>query len=567
MPFEFFPNTNFHDLNLDYILEKAQKIDDNLRDSQASADAAKASEEAAAASEDAALLSQVAAAASEAAAKDYADHIADPVSGLVTDWLEENITQETGYVLDASLTSAAAAAPAKTVGDKAIWYRGYIPTGTAFDCNDALDGFYILTNSAANHVNTPFGDMAGYIITFSNDIERSRLFKVQYCIPTAVQSAGDAAYHVYWRVYGLSQFTDSTDPGATKSWTAWRYLSPLVLDDVGSSTTGAISQNAFTNLGLVFKGYSSASAVINYNNLTQGVHLIAVSPSSERYNEPFTRFAGYILNITHPGYSEMTGQDFRAQIAIPTADIGTPTITDVSRIYYRVLGLGMPDMTGDTDRKWSAWRPINTEKYLEGKSFSIIGDSISTYAGWIPSDHATYYPNSATNVTRIQDTWWYKICSAYHAKLLYNDSWSGSTVSTDNANGPMVNRVDTSLGSARVLDPKPDIIFVFGGTNDANRGVAVGSVMYSGWTDSDLAKFAPAYCKMLDTITTYNPGAKICCMVGEAFTAEMKTAVTDAAAHYGASVIDLGDYDNVGLHPTRTGMTEIYNRVVNALFA
>ena len=59
----------------------------------------------------------VSAASSAASAKDYADHIADPVAGLVTDWLEENITQETGYVLDDSLTVEDAAADAKAVGD------------------------------------------------------------------------------------------------------------------------------------------------------------------------------------------------------------------------------------------------------------------------------------------------------------------------------------------------------------------------------------------------------------------------------------------------------------------
>ena len=57
------------------------------------------------------------AAASAATAKDYADHIADPVAGLVTEWLEDNITQETGYVLDDSLTVEGAAADAKAVGD------------------------------------------------------------------------------------------------------------------------------------------------------------------------------------------------------------------------------------------------------------------------------------------------------------------------------------------------------------------------------------------------------------------------------------------------------------------
>lgn len=50
--------------------------------------------------------------------KDYADHIADPVSGLVTSWLAQHITQPTTPVIDTSLTVEGAAADAKKVGDE-----------------------------------------------------------------------------------------------------------------------------------------------------------------------------------------------------------------------------------------------------------------------------------------------------------------------------------------------------------------------------------------------------------------------------------------------------------------
>ena len=39
------------------------------------------------------------------------------IANATTNWLEENITQETGYVLDDSLTVTGAAADAKAVGD------------------------------------------------------------------------------------------------------------------------------------------------------------------------------------------------------------------------------------------------------------------------------------------------------------------------------------------------------------------------------------------------------------------------------------------------------------------
>lgn len=54
---------------------------------------------------------------SELAAKDYADNIADPVSGLVTTWLADHITQPTTPAIDTSLMVAGAAADAKAAGD------------------------------------------------------------------------------------------------------------------------------------------------------------------------------------------------------------------------------------------------------------------------------------------------------------------------------------------------------------------------------------------------------------------------------------------------------------------
>ena len=53
----------------------------------------------------------------EAVLQDMLDRLAAQSAGAITDWLEENITQETGYVIDTSLTVTGAAADAKAVGD------------------------------------------------------------------------------------------------------------------------------------------------------------------------------------------------------------------------------------------------------------------------------------------------------------------------------------------------------------------------------------------------------------------------------------------------------------------
>lgn len=59
---------------------------------------------------------------------DEATEAALTAKSFVEDWLEENITQETGYVLDTSLTVSNAAADAKVAGD---WIRASFITDTA----------------------------------------------------------------------------------------------------------------------------------------------------------------------------------------------------------------------------------------------------------------------------------------------------------------------------------------------------------------------------------------------------------------------------------------------------
>lgn len=136
--FEHWPYVNFHDLNLDWIINKIKNVETAEANSQASAEAsaesaaasqlsADASLESAGASQQSAESSQQSAedsqesaeasAASELSAKNYADHIADPVSGLVTGWLNDHVTPTTPIV-DNTLTISGAAADSKVTGDK-----------------------------------------------------------------------------------------------------------------------------------------------------------------------------------------------------------------------------------------------------------------------------------------------------------------------------------------------------------------------------------------------------------------------------------------------------------------
>lgn len=121
--FEHWPYTNFHDLNLDWIIKKLPEVFTASAQAKQSAETAVSAKDDAVAAKEAAQSSAENAAVSEenaersaGSAQDYAEHIADPVGGLVTGWLEDNITPTTPPI-DRSLTVQDAAADAKAAGD------------------------------------------------------------------------------------------------------------------------------------------------------------------------------------------------------------------------------------------------------------------------------------------------------------------------------------------------------------------------------------------------------------------------------------------------------------------
>lgn len=130
MAFEMYPYTNFHDLNLDWIISKIRAIDDAVNASQAAQIAAEAAQELAEAAQrlaesardgsieakNLAIAAQTAAEQARDAARYYAEHIGDPVSGIVTQWLTDHVDPDTGYVIDDTLTIALAAADAAATG-------------------------------------------------------------------------------------------------------------------------------------------------------------------------------------------------------------------------------------------------------------------------------------------------------------------------------------------------------------------------------------------------------------------------------------------------------------------
>lgn len=131
-----------------------------------------------------------------------------------------------------------------------------------------------------------------------------------------------------------------------------------------------------------------------------------------------------------------------------------------------------------------------------GKTISFLGDSISTFKGYIPEDNAVFYTGNNCGVRSVNDTWWKKLIDDLGAGLLINNSWSGSRVTTTNG--------DESSACVRCenLGDNPDVIIVYIGINDFNNEVALGTYNGSGVFPTDTTTFREAYAIMLNKILT-----------------------------------------------------------------
>jgi len=239
---------------------------------------------------------------------------------------------------------------------------------------------------------------------------------------------------------------------------------------------------------------------------------------------------------------------------------------------------------------------------------SIIGDSISTFEGYIVPGYRKYYPGAG--VDTVDQTYWYKFIYEYmpNAEFCKNLAWSGS----------LVHRItDASYSSthwyahyfyARAAADgfgDADVLIVNGGTNDygyqggtitpeSSHSLAPGYQItgssvptdseFNGWfATADAAtttsavdaladdSFIQAYIKLLQLAkVTCRSGLKLILCIGDGVNETVEQSIIKIAAHYGAAVVDFyalnGNYKNPvdpsynpipkgsGVHPNAAGM-------------
>ena len=208
---------------------------------------------------------------------------------------------------------------------------------------------------------------------------------------------------------------------------------------------------------------------------------------------------------------------------------------------------------------------------LRNCTVSIIGDSYSTFEGWIPQGQACYYPkpSKVEDVLLVEHTWWYQLLKHRNMRLVVNDSYSGATVCNDvredlPADSSFINRMKNTM-SGTYMSVKPDCILIFGCTNDTWLNRTVGEIQYDNWSNEDLAQVLPAYCYLLNYITQHNPQATCISIINDLITSEIRQGMLTAGNHYGVMNIELQDIQKTNRHPSNLGMRQIAEQINTAL--
>lgn len=200
------------------------------------------------------------------------------------------------------------------------------------------------------------------------------------------------------------------------------------------------------------------------------------------------------------------------------------------------------------------------------QTISILGDSYSTFEGFIPEGNEVWYyasPQKRTDVTKVDETWWWQVISKGGYKLGVDESWSGATVCNTGYNDKdytprsFVTR-STRLGS-------PDIILICGATNDSWAGVKMGDYQYSDWKRADLYYFRPAMAKLLDNIRLHYPNVKVYFILNTELKKEINESVETVCKHYNVPLIKLHDIEKQNGHPNIKGMRSFADQVLEAI--
>lgn len=248
------------------------------------------------------------------------------------------------------------------------------------------------------------------------------------------------------------------------------------------------------------------------------------------------------------------------------------------------------------------------------KRISVIGDSISTFRGFVPSGYGCHYPTADYDLTSVSQTYWYRLAHDLmsDARIERNISFSGTAVTrTTNPAYSSQSWYGKDFCARFIAQGgvgRPDIVLIHGGTNDYAHNVdklAPNIAIQSADAPSDavLAElfaaadaattraeiealddttFCTAYIKLIRLLRERYPNVKIVCIIGDYLSTGIEQSTIKIAEHYGAKSVDLyavngyndqtympkHDYNPAtgkGCHPSSEAMAFIADKIYTEL--
>lgn len=231
----------------------------------------------------------------------------------------------------------------------------------------------------------------------------------------------------------------------------------------------------------------------------------------------------------------------------------------------------------------------SVEADYNGKIISILGDSISTYAGYIPDsdgynlEHLARYPQDNL-FEGVEHTWWMQVIERCGARLGINDSWRGTTVDgkspSDRTAISNVQRIQ-NLGA----NGSPDVILLYGGTNDYGQLNIIDKFDKAKMpTEVDLTTIqwgalSEAFAHTILRIKHFFPDAQLVAVLPGRTAkyysvSELRTGnalLAKVCEHYGVPYVNLftsklmSSHMPDGIHPDKEGMDIITDEVMKVM--
>lgn len=210
-------------------------------------------------------------------------------------------------------------------------------------------------------------------------------------------------------------------------------------------------------------------------------------------------------------------------------------------------------------------------KTPEPTRFSILGDSYSSYEGFVYPDTNDVYEYEHIGVTGAEQMWWSQVADSTGWVLERNNSFSGAMISNFDAMdfyvpASFIHRMD-NLGN-------PNVIFILGGVNDLWYGAPFGEYVYADWTEEQLCSYRPALAYLLDNLKRLYPHAELYFLletdpcpggIDEEIRLNYIISTHRIADHYDVDCIDLLDIHKNLWHPDVEGQKNIADQVLDYL--